>query len=477
MYYDGEQPLPIALATEQYRREFGNMIGAVRDNWMPLVIDAKSQRLTPVGFRFGSPTDDEIDITKPIIQADQDANRIWQENYLDADSKMAHSTALTTGRCPIMIWKGNNDQAEITIEHPASVYVAYGSGGSRRHRVAAIKRWTDEWTGGEFINLYLPEGIHKYHRAKKGDRLTARDTPLPNPLKAVPILELRHRMRHRDGQCRSALMEVTSTQDQLTKTLIDTLVAAEFQAFRQRWATGIEIPKDPDTGEPVMPFKSAINRIWTTPNDDADFGEFSQVDLTGYTRLREHLIQSLASRTATPPHYLINGQTLPNAESVKAAETGLVASVRDSMVSFGETWEHVMRMAFHVQGDERRGGYTRAETLWKDPETRSEAEHIDAVLKRKPLNIPLRQLWEDAGYTPEQMGRFSAMLVQEALERERGKTIDEQAQWAEQIRAKGEALGVLARSGVTLESAARVLGLEDLEFRDGVMPVTLAPES
>jgi hypothetical protein len=431
LYYDGDQPLPIALSTDQYRREFRDMIAAVRDNWMPLVVDAKAQRLTPVGFRFGAEA-----------EADEAANELWQRNYLDADSKLAHSTALTTGRCPVMVWAGEDGQPEITVEHPAHVIVAYAHGGSRRKRDAALKRWVDEWTGDTHYNLYMHDAIHKFSRAAKGRRpLVPRADTVANPLGVVPIVELRHRLRHRDGACRSVLKEVTSTQDLLNKTLIDMIVGAEFQAFRQRWATGVEVARDPVTGEPINPFPSKIDRVWTVPAADAKFGEFGQIDLAAYATLREHLVQSLASRTATPPHYLISGQTLPNAESVKAAETGLVASVRDIMSPFGEAWEDVMRLAFMVTGDPRQSAWN-AETIWDDPETRSEAEHIDAVLKKRALEVPLFQLWEDAGYSPAQIDRFRDLARLEAEARASGvlPTLDPDAQITDRAGALGVSL-------------------------------------
>jgi len=462
LYYDGEQPLPLALSTEQYRREFRDLIAEVRDNWMPLVVDAKAQRLNPVGFRFGE------------VDADEDANAMWQRNYLDADSKMAHTTALTTGRCPIMVWADKDGEPEITVEHPAHMVVAYAAGGSRRKREAALKRWVDDWSGDTHYNLYLRDGIYKFARSSKGVRrpLTTRAEMVPNPLGVVPVVELRHRLRHRDGLCRSALKEVTSTQDQLNKTLIDMLVAAEFQAFRQRWATGVEPSRDPVTGEPIDPFPTKIDRTWTVPAADAKFGEFGQIDLGVFTGLREHLVQSLASRTATPPHYLISGQTLPNAESVKAAETGLIASVRDAMVPFGETWEEVARLGFAVKSDPRRDEWN-AQVIWADPETRSEAEHIDAVLKKRALDVPIYQLWSDAGYTPEQIGRFREMLAAEAAALAAGASPT--TEWDQRIREKAETMGALVRSGVLPSSAASVVDL-DVSFVDGVRPVTLTPD-
>ena len=431
-YYDGTQPLPIALSTKQYRKEFEAMLVNVRDNWMPLVVDAVAERTNITGFRLSEDP-----------AADKSASDLWQRNHLDADSKLAHATALTTGRCPIMVWAGADGKAEITVEHPSQIVIAYASG-SRRQRVAALKSWCDEWTGETWVNLYLPGDIHKFKaRGKVEGQLggvvtlsdprfpgfnggavpidvgnyivTEREPKVPNPLGVVPIMELRNRMRLRDGHCRSEIMEVISTQDQIDKTTIDMLVASEFAAFRQRWATGVDIPED-DAGNPVEPFATAVDRLWTVPDPNARFGDFNPADLGQYVKVLENRVQSIAARTRTPPHYFL-GQSgaFPSGESIKSAETGLVAKVRDRMVSFGEVWEEAVRLAFTVDGDHAKAAAMSAEVIWADPESRSESEHVDSVMKKKSLGVPTAQLWEDLGYTPQQIERFRSMLLDEAL--------------------------------------------------------------
>lgn len=413
-YFDGQQALPVALSTKEYRKEFDAMLREVRDNWMPLVVEASSERLNVIGFRFAGTSETEADGAEDA-KADAASSAIWQRNFLDADSKLAHQTALITGRCPIMVWAGADKKAEITVEHPGQVVVAY-TAGSRRQRAAALKAWQDEWTNKWFFNLYLPDAIYKFTGDENGASIKElADAKVANPLKVVPVVEIRNRLRLSDGQPRSELMEVTSTQDQINKTTIDMLVAAEFAAFRQRWATGVEIPKD-ENGVEIETLKTAVDRMWTVGDDKARFGDFQATELKQYVELIESRILSIARRTRTPPHYMLGGSgTMPSGESIKAAETGLVAKVKDRQVTFGETWEEAMRLAALVEGDTERGVAFSAETIWADPESRTESEHVDAVTKKKALRVPTMQLWEDLGYTPTQISRFKGMLLEEAM--------------------------------------------------------------
>jgi len=96
-------------------------------------------------------------------------------------------------------------------------------------------------------------------------------------------------------------------------------------------------------------------------------------------------------------------------------ETGLVAKAKRRMRDLGEGWEEVERLAFRGAGDATRGAYMAAETIWRDPENRTESQHVDALQKLAALGVPQEQLWADAGYTPEQIKRFLEMRPAPAL--------------------------------------------------------------
>ena len=405
-YYEGRQPL--AFATTRYREEFSRMLRDLSDNWCELVVDAVEERLHIEGFRFGDTT-----------AGDKDAWAIWQRNELDADSEIAHSTCLTTSVCPVMVWAGDDGLAEITVEHPSQVYVAYAPG-SRRKRVAAIKIWADEWDNTTFANIYTPDGLwlFKGPRSQTGTSINFSGAgwdlveEYPNPLRVVPVVEIVNRPKLLAGG-RSEIVAAISTQDQINKLVCDMMVAAEFGAYRQRWGIGIELPIDPETGKETEKFAAAVDRLWHTPNDQAKFGEFSQTDLSNFVTAIENRVTSLAARTRTPPHYLLGKMVNISGDGMKAAETGLIAKANSRMRHYGERWEEIQRLAFAVEGNPR-AGETAAETIWRDPESRSESEHIDSLVKKLALKVPLVQLWEDAGYTPTQIGRFRTELAAQA---------------------------------------------------------------
>jgi hypothetical protein len=417
-YFRGDHPLQ--FATSKFRETFGSLFQEFADNWCPLVVDASVERLKVIGFRFGT--------GGPA--ADHDAWRLWQSNYLDADSGLAHSEAVKTGESYLIVEPG--DPARITVEHPAEVIVAHAPG-DRRRRLAALKRWIDE-DGVQHATVYLPEAAYRFRTdrpvvdpsspfssvaASGADVRYVPDTPerVPNAFNGiVPVIPMRNAPTMLGGGT-SDLDVVIDKQNAINKLCTDMMVASEYAAFRQRWGTGIEIPADPATGrQDYGRWLSAASRMWVVEDADARFGDFNVTDLNVYVKAIEMFIQHVAAQTRTPPHYLL-GQSgaFPSGESLKATETGLVAKVRRKQVDFGEAWEEAMRLAFYAMGDTVRAAAHDAEVLWADPEARSEAERVDALVKLSTIGVPAEALWARIpDVTPQEIDRWRLLKDAEA---------------------------------------------------------------
>lgn len=412
LYYRGIQSLD--FASPKFREAFGSTFAAFSDNWMRLVVDAVNERMNVTGFRYGD---------NPA--SDKKAWQIWQANDLDMMSNLAQLEALVNEESYGLVWPDEKTgKPKITIEHPTECIVEFEAG-SRCNRAAAIKRFVND-DGYLWATLYLPDGLYKFMSKRPFDSLVAAGQiewqqreidgemwPLPNPMKGeVPVVPLMNDPRLLTGGV-SELVDAIPLQDAINKTILDMLVASEFAAAPQRYAVGFQPPKD-ENGQPLPVFEKLVNRLWVSSNKDTTFGQFPQADLAPYVKTAEMLVTHLASRTRTPPHYFyLNGQ-FPSGEAVKSAETGLVAKARRKMRVLGEGYEEIMRLGFVVMGDKGRSEEEAIETVWADPESRTEGEHIDATVKKRALGVPLQQLWEDAGYSPQQIERFLVQLEQEA---------------------------------------------------------------
>jgi hypothetical protein len=396
-YYRGDHPL--AFASERFRDAFGGLFSAFSDNWVPLVVDAVRQRLHITGFRFDEP------------DGDTEAWRIWQANSLDMDSDILHTDAMVFGRSYATVGPGDDmDTPLITVESPLNVIVL-PCADNRRKRAAALRMFTDE-CGATMATLYLPDEIWRWRQRgssmNTGGNWVLRDaaSPEPNLLGEVPVVPFLNRPRL-DPWGYPEIANVLPLQDAVNKLVADMLVASEYCAMPQRYATGLEIVRDPTTGQARDPFPP-ISRLWQSEDGETKFGQFPPASLDTYVRAIDLLIQHVASQTATPPHYFYLSGQFPSGESIQSAEAGLVAKATDKTRSFGESWEELMRLAFKVIGDPR-SQTTDAETIWADVEVRTESAHVDATLKKLALGIPVEQLWEDLDYTPQQIARFTGL--------------------------------------------------------------------
>lgn len=470
-YYEGRHRL--GFATPKFREAFGNVFKELADNWCDLVVDAVEERLNVEGFRIG----DEL-------AGDKEAWGLWQRNGFDAASQVCHTEALVHGIAYVMVGPDEADGARLTVEHPSQVIVATDSG-DRRRRVAAWKRYTDEWTGEHRAALWLPGRVVRFSAPAmvggQHDRLQWKlrgDGPENNQIGAVPIVPFPNRPRLL-AEGRSEIARVIPVQDAVNKTIADMLVTAEYYGMPQRWATGLELPTDPETGNPIDPYADPhMRRFFYSEDPDTKVGQFPAADLHGFVSVVEMLVQHIASQTRTPPHYFYLGGNFPSGESIKSAETGLVAKARRKMRHFGEAWEEVMRLAGRVAGLSQLDNPAQ-EVIWGDPESRTEGEHVDAVLKRQALGVPTEQLWEDLGYTPQQRARFRTMQAADrllspaaAMPGQPAGGADSQGSNPAELRAQADAMGVLIRAGVTPESAAEQVGLGGIEF-SGAVPTSL----
>lgn len=401
-YYDGQTPL--AYATSRFREEFGHMLRAVNDNWCQLVVGAVEERLKVTGFRIGDAPD-----------ADEVAWQIWRANRLDEDSQVAHTEALKLCEAHAIVWRPDPDALPvITVEHPLHVVVELDPA-NRSKRLAALKAWRDE-DEGQCATVYLPDGIYKFRRGKKGwepREVDGEAWPVPNPWGVVPVVPVQNRPGLL-SESQSEIENILSKQDMINKLMADMIVAAEYGAFRQRWATGVEVPNGPD-GKPIEGFDAAVGRLWSSPAPDAKFGEFEQTDLAVYVKAIEMLVQHIASQTATPPHYLLVSGQMPSGESLRAAEAPLVAKARRKQQVFGGAWAEVMRLALLMNGADQVAGDAQISTVWADPETRTESEHVDAVMKMQALGVPTQILWEQLGFTSQEIARMRQLRLEDAL--------------------------------------------------------------
>ena len=231
------------------------------------------------------------------------------------------------------------------------------------------------------------------------------------------------------GPPRTELTPAMSIQDRINTTIFNRMVASDYGAFRQIWATGVKIPRtvtqvtgeDGTTQENVAfqrPYDVGANRLLANENPAARFGSFAESTLQGYLASVEQDVSQLAAITQTPPHYVLGQMVNLSADAIKAAEAGLVAKVSRRALHIGEGWEEVVRTAFRIIGHPAAED-SAGEVIWKDFETRSEAQRVDALVKMRTLGVPIEVLWARWGASPQEIEQWRILRAQE----ERGEQL------------------------------------------------------
>ncbi len=332
---------------------------------------------------------------------------------MDARAGEVHQEAVTAGDAYVLVWPGEGGPAL----HPQAADVMHVKHDEDEpHRIVwAVKLWRRP---DSFIraNVYFPDRLEKFITGRAMSALPGsyrsffpyadegEPWPLANPLGEVPIVHFANNARLGDVG-KSELVDTIPLQDALNKAVADMLVAMEFHAFLQRWATGVQVQYD-ESGKPVVPFEAGSDRIWVTPAADAKFGQFDPAGLQQFIAVQESFRAEVARVSGTPLHYLLlQTGDFPSGEAMRTAESRFLSKIRKRLTAFGNRWEDVMRLALKADGR----ADVRLNARWTDPAPVSEKERLEALEAKKRLGIPDEQLWSEMGYGQADIERMAAM--------------------------------------------------------------------
>lgn len=408
-YYTGNHPLP--WLTEDARDEFRRILRMSRSNYCGLVVDAVAEIARIEGFRVKGNKD----------AADKALAEAMDDNEFDLFGDLAILESLVAGTSFLMVAPrptGEGMKSPLITVETATQAISEDYPGRPLMPAAQLKTWDDDWTGAVMANLFIGGEVYKFSAARPttadGARprgwvpdwrpLEAATEPWParNPLGRPPMFPLPCNPRA-DGVGVSELWDVIDTQDRINKTIADRLMTQDFGAFPQMNATAY--PLEDEDGNPTPPIDIGRNRLVVSDKAETTFGQWSAAPLDPYSSAKREDVKDIAARTRTPADYLLGELTNVNGQTLIASRAGLVAKTRERMRGWDLGVERMARAVRKMMG----AGDEPVETIWSNPEFRTEAEKTDATLKKLQTRIiDIRQAREDLGYTVKQI---------EALER------------------------------------------------------------
>lgn len=421
-FYDGVQALPVD--STEFKTRFGTFFTNFRDNLARPVIESAESRVRVSQFGDGQ-------------GVAADAMRVWRRNKMKAESKRVHTEAMVKGDAYVIVLPREDGKAGIYPQVSEQVALLWDDVDPRK-KAAGVKWWVEELLPASGstqtqpyirVNIYFPTHIERYISTTQGETLVddwskyrlyddEGEAVTSHSVGEVPVFQFSANYDLTRGRGRSDLADAVPLIDAVNKTILDMMTASEFTAAPQRWATGVEIPLDPQTGEPIQAYTAGADRLWTAPNEAARFGQFNSGDLTAYKDAVAVLVDHLAFISRTPVYALMREVNYPSGESLRSAEAPLRSRVGDHQESFGEVWPEVMAAALRIDGiavDEDDLFLLAPEWLPVNAPFATR-EHLEEVkVKAEVAGVPEEMLWRELGYTADEIVEMREMRESEAL--------------------------------------------------------------
>lgn len=419
--YENEFVLPFIAA--EYRDVYGaradafiaSVLEAPRAGAAAIGIDALVERLTVLGG------------TSEDTGTSEKLNAAWLDNDMDVMHREAHRDQFVRRESFVALERSRDGRAIITIE--SSEQAAVHRDRRPPYDVDAyLKVEIDEWTGQRRGLLqrpnwdyHLAEGVSKTDdmrgQGAAGRWVIEREVARPG---AVPVVQLQHRPR---------LLKPPKSEIEPIYTLVDIddlisgleVFAGHFGAVPIRWATGLDIPRDPKDsskpllgpdGKPIVGFNPRADKLWFNSNPDSKFGQMVPASLDTFASWKTRNRADLRALTkVASTYYALDLKSHMSAALLTVDEAPMVRRVNTlgPHGNLNQAWRRVFQ---HIAFIEKLPGRVNAQ--WDDPNTLIPTFAVDAFQKAVASGLgPVTAAEKFLGWSPEDAEK----AVEEAEER------------------------------------------------------------
>ena len=349
------------------------------------------------------------------------ADDVWTRIKGASRTGAIHRNSFREGDGFGIVQLGPDLRARMFKQNPATMAVRYSTDNpDEADLYGKVWRSGKRWR----VNLYYPDRTEKYASRglgvngglpkaaaflllQPGDPLLGDDEDgvIPNEDQRLPVYHFPNGEPSQYG--RSILRGVIPLQDALNKAIADMLVAMEFHAYPQRWATGVQVERDPVTGQERSPFAAGEGRVWRVGSKDAAFGQFDPADMSGFLDVQDALKIEVARKGVLPPHTIAlrSGTNVPSGVALLVAEGRTIKLAKDRQRDWGT--EHRAWMAHALSLEMATTVLPEDLDLdWAPAETRDEKALLEGLAMKKDLGVPTEQILLEMGYTQDEVDDF-----------------------------------------------------------------------
>ena len=431
-YYEGKH---LIMAPDKYldmvKKHYKRRI-----NYCDLVVEAPVSRMVIDSLVCDEPT------------AKEALEEVWKYNRMDAKTIKIHRNAIKKGDAFAQVWphfpKGSTtpDRYEIKFLTPDIVLPIYESDDSESLAMVR-KQWVSFDANGQPVAhkwLFYPDRIERYYAPLNREtvRMSVDDFTnvgwteytadgfsgvIDNPYGMIPIIHFRNKEDDSPFGT-SELHNAFEIQDSINSLAVDLMRTAEFQAFKQRFVTGVEeeeLPTNPDTGRKEL--QSNPGDVWRFGGEagQVNVGELTAADPSGILASIDNMVKHLANVTRTPENILTGNGTASSGFALAKLEAPLLDKVREKQVSFGNAYEDLNKLLLimlQYHGDIPQGELPETSIEWETSTTQSaEEKFADAQRKQilKQNNVISAKQWAlEEGYTEDEITQMQTDMQSEA---------------------------------------------------------------
>lgn len=382
--------------------------------YLPLVLDTFAQSMKVEDYFSG------VD-----AGARARAWKHWQRNNLDARQTGITRAALQYGTSYAVVDQGvvgGNAAPLITGVSPRHMTAYYGeayawpgeSGVASEWPILALEvkgnrmRLFDEEKIYYIGAIETPQEIkdwaaHPWNTAQNLQLIEARDHTAGVP----PVVRFRDRWLLEGEEVAGIIEPLIALQSRIDRTSWEAAVAQYYSAFKQRYVVGWA-PDDDAEG-----IRMRASDVWLI-DADAKVGQFDETDIRQYVDVKQASIRDMAAIAQVPAQSLgANAISNVSADGLAAMESAKDRKSSEIRTSLGESYEQLLRLCAHLDGDQQEAADFASEVKWADMTARSFAQTVDALGKLATmLSIPPEILWEDIpGFTAEKIKRIKQTMT------------------------------------------------------------------
>lgn len=413
---DPEDPffgLPFSPSQAEVNAEYQNLRGLSPNNFAGLIVSSLAQTAYVEGIR------------RPGVKGNLPAWDTWQRNRWDSKQTAVHRATIGMGEAYGVVIPGTDpltgDKMAKMLAKSLKTMSAFYDNDDDEWPVLAIEAhpvyeksalmispiqtgWTVTVYDSYVLHYLSCEGNGETADKWKYIEERPHGMPVPPVARCVNRVDL-------DGRTTGEIEPVLPLLRRIDQDVFDRLIVQRFGAWQVRYISGMAKPQS-QTEQAAQALRLSIEDLLVSDNHETKFGVLPGQDPDGFIKVTDEDLRLLSAVTQTPPHHLLGLSSNLQAEALAAAESGLQRKSYDFRINAGEFHEQMARLSSMAQGDMDNARAFDLQVRWKDTESRSFAQTVQALgLLATQLKVPLEMLWETIpGWTDTDVVRAKELV-------------------------------------------------------------------